>query len=517
MTLLRTKVLPYAALIVPIVLMALLSVHTLTSIYQDIGRHITLGRIIWETGSVPSTNLFSYTAPDFPFINHHWLAEVLLYWGECAVGMAGLIVVKAVLIAGAFGLALAAAWRRHLALPGLVLAFVAMLIMAERTDVRPEVLSFLFLAWFLFVLYRHSSFDIRHSTFLLWSLPLVQLVWVNSHIYFFMGPTLFAAFLIGEFAKRKSESQNPKSQTISFRDSKLEFRTLLIIGALVVAATFANPNGIQGATYPLKVFGNYGYSVMENKGPFFLAAWGYPQMTSYALYAGILLTGVTFVYARRHLRQHVVGIILYIVTAAFALTMVRNFPLFALTMMPVALRNLELGGWRDRKHELLAGALLILTLFGVSVVTNQVYTQARIGKRFGLIVPEGYHAPVDFFRGVGIKGPIFNNFDIGSYLIWKLPEEKVFVDGRPEAYPAGFLQDVYIKMQEDEEAWVAHAETYGINAIFWNTYDITPWSQTFEARIRTDKDWVSVYDANGILILIRDTPQNASVITRSRI
>jgi hypothetical protein len=54
-----------------------------------------------------------------------------------------------------------------------------------------------------------------------------------------------------------------------------------------------------------------------------------------------------------------------------------------------------------------------------------------------------------------LKGPIFNNFDIGSYLIFRLYNKslpagrQVFVDGRPEAYPASFFQITYILMQQD--------------------------------------------------------------------
>src|SRR3989338_8322910 len=53
--------------------------HNFTSVNVDIGRHIKLGEIIWQTKSIPNTNLFSFTAPDYPFVNHHWLSEVIFY------------------------------------------------------------------------------------------------------------------------------------------------------------------------------------------------------------------------------------------------------------------------------------------------------------------------------------------------------------------------------------------------------------------------------------------------------
>ena len=42
-------------------------------------QNLKLGKIIWETKTIPNTNLFSYTNPNFPFINHHWLSENIFY------------------------------------------------------------------------------------------------------------------------------------------------------------------------------------------------------------------------------------------------------------------------------------------------------------------------------------------------------------------------------------------------------------------------------------------------------
>jgi hypothetical protein len=488
-------VLPVMSALVLIAGMLLLATHTLTSIYQDIGRHLRLGQIIWETGHVPGTNLFSYTAGDFPFVNHHWLGEVALYGGYRLVGLSGLIMLKAILLAGAFGLALAAAWRPRLAIPAMGVGLVSLFIMIERTDVRPEVFSFLFLAWYLFVLYR------KPASRLLWTLPLVQLLWVNTHIYFFMGPFLYVAFLAGRYAQ----------------NIQMPSRRLLAGGFLIAAATLVNPHGLAGAVYPLSMWGNYGYSIVENQSPFFLYDFGYPQVTSMALYLGILCGAVSFIINHRNIRRNIFSLVIFVATAVLALMMIRNFPLFALVLMPIFLTNLDEAKIYIRKPEIIWGGLVVLVLLGVSIVTNQIYDQAGLSRRFGMEVPSGPQEPVDFFRTAGLKGPIFNNFDVGSFLIWKLPEEPVFIDGRPEAYPAGFIQDVYIKMQEDPVAWQKYSEHYRLNTIFWNYQDITPWSQAFLKRILKDSQWVPIYEGQGVLILVKNTPENASIISQYRL
>jgi hypothetical protein len=37
-------------------------------------------------------------------------------------------------------------------------------------------------------------------------------------------------------------------------------------------------------------------------------------------------------------------------------------------------------------------------------------------------------------------GPLFNHFEDGGYLMWAIPEKKVFVDSRIEAYPPDLLR-----------------------------------------------------------------------------
>ena len=108
----KTKLLSGLLLGATLLLVFIFSIHALGSINQDIGRHLTLGKLIWQTHHIPITNLFSYTNPDWSFINHHWLSEVLIYLGERSVGLRGLIVTKALIISLAFGLVLLAAWRK---------------------------------------------------------------------------------------------------------------------------------------------------------------------------------------------------------------------------------------------------------------------------------------------------------------------------------------------------------------------------------------------------------------------
>ena len=59
----------------------------------DIGRHIKNGELILEgNGQVLYKNFYSFTYPDYPFINHHRFFGVISYVIFCLSGFKGLSV-----------------------------------------------------------------------------------------------------------------------------------------------------------------------------------------------------------------------------------------------------------------------------------------------------------------------------------------------------------------------------------------------------------------------------------------
>ena len=108
---------------------------------------------------------------------------------------------------------------------------------------------------------------------------------------------------------------------------------------------------------------------------------------------------------------------------------------------------------------------------------------------------------MEFFKSQNLKGPIFNNYDIGGYLIFHLfPQEKVFVDNRPEAYSVDFFKKIYIPAQESDEKWRELDTKYKFNSIIFSHRDITPWGQKFLASRLADKSWENVFTDERVII-----------------
>ena len=101
------KIQKYSKIIIFLLLLALLAtflIHKINLPTDDLGRHIKTGEIIWQNKSVPKVNLFSFAEPEHPFINHHWLSELIFYFFYSAVGFSGLVILKVIILLMAFAI-----------------------------------------------------------------------------------------------------------------------------------------------------------------------------------------------------------------------------------------------------------------------------------------------------------------------------------------------------------------------------------------------------------------------------
>ena len=467
--------------------------HPVYSITQDLGRHLKTGEIILQTHSVPKTNLFSYTYSNFPFINHHWLSEVIYYISFQKIGFNGLLIINTVLALLSFGIIFLKASKESKAIVLLFCSLLYVPILFERTDVRPEFFSFLFLSVFIIILYKFRE----KFTRLIFLLPLVELLWVNTHIYFPIGIVLIVFFAIDSIVKHKSLN----SRYIGI---------FAVVFAGCILATFLNPNGLKGALYPFSVFQNYGYSIEENQNIFFLWSIIHKQSILFFFIAAPLLFVSLILNLKRVL---LVDWFISIFFTILAMLSIRNFPLFVLaTFIPFVKYASSLNLFGISKH--IKIVLIVLLLFLALFETQQVYVK----KGFGLGVEKGAKDAADFFITNNLKGPIFNNFDIGSYLDYRLyPKDlpagrqgKVFVDGRPEAYPVSFFQNIYIPMQLDENTFNIQDQKYNFNTIFFSHTDQTPWGENFIKQIANNKNWNIIYVDDYIIILTKDPPARSA-------
>ena len=205
-------------------------------------------------------------------------------------------------------------------------------------------------------------------------------------------------------------------------------------------------------------------------------------------------------------KKYVESLLLFFFSA-LALYQIRHLPfaiLAAIAIIPTAIAELTVRV--NESTRLLLSCLFVFFLFaGMSFFGSNLFFETfDINKSFGF----GYEIKdtnvFSFLKEHSIRGAIFNNFDIGSFLSYGLyPEVNVFVDGRPEAYPASFFQDVYIPLEEDQKVQDIVFKQYNIHTVVVSHTDQTPWGSAFLSRILQDKRWKLLF-VDPVFVVLSD-------------
>ena len=444
---------------------------------QDLGRHLKLGEIILQTKNVPLVNLFSYTYPDFPFINSHWLFEVLVYLGQQTVGLQAILILKVIIFLTAVWLILKVIPKnQYLLLP---VSFIFLHTLRERPELRPEVFSFLFTALTIYILESKKK--------LIYFLPFIQLIWVNIHIYFMVGLILQAIFLVHLIY-----------QYLRFNLPGCRLKLLAIIFVLSAAASLINPSGITGFLNPLTFNQNYGYTIVENQTMFLLESinFGDPNFLFVKLSSLIILLSLIIALVKKRFSVKNFGLAGF--GLALALMNVRSFPYLVFISLPATLENF--GPFKLKLFFFITIPLLFIESF--LYLNGDYYKYTNSDTKPGLEFKESGKNALDFVLKNNLPQPIFNNFDIGSYITYRAwPKYRIFVDGRPGEYPKEFFQQVYIPMQSDPQKFKEVDRQYGFKTIIFSHTDQTPWGKTFLQNIVKNPDWKTIYIDDFIIIL----------------
>lgn len=467
----------------------------------DLGRHIENGRYFLETHKIPDTNLYSYTYPNIPFINHHWGSGVIFYLIWKFAGISGLSFLYIALSLLTFGILFFQAKKfAGLALATLSAVLVIPLI-GERTEIRPEVFSYFFAVIFFLLLWKYKKGQLK--TDVLFLLPVLSLIWVNLHIYFIFGIGLVGLFLLDTLIERNWQ----------------KFKVLFLVLILTTGASLINPFGIKAVLYPLNIFRNYGYRVLENQSVSFLTNLGFinnPNLLIIKIVLAILLVSIILIFLtnRKKINWPLLGLSLTV--SALGWSALRNFALFGYFALPVLAYNLKYGlgkkvdlndGW---SKIIIYSLAIVFFLFVSNSFQSKLLRESNTDS-----TEQAQNASADFFKANNLSGPIFNNYDIGGYLIFHLyPREKVFVDNRPEAYPDAFFKDVYIPMQEDEAVWQRARQEYDFNVIYFATHDATNWGQEFLVKRIKDPEWAPVFADDYVIIFLKRNEKNKDLISR---
>lgn len=408
----------------------------------DLPWHLAVGRAAVTTGSLPSSDPFSYTFPG-KRVPYEYGSDLLLYLVHRAAPGAGLHL----LLALCLGLLLWLTWlRRDRGAEVLELFFVSLSLIAlgPWLLVRPATLGFPILAAELLLIERHRREG--RKSLLLWLIPL-QVLWANTHGFAVLGAGIIALYAV--LAARRHRA----------------------VAAAAVAATALSAYGPAIFLGPLRVAGHERFIAEWTPASYDLLVHADP-----ALLLLLVLAGVAMV-RRRDLFTRV----LVLGTGAAALFRLRLAPVFITVSAPLLARELEPLARKWRSLPWLAAAAALAAPFGL--VAQGI---APLGTGFDPAwLPVAACDWVEAHRPVG---PVWNNLAFGGYLIWRFPERKVFIDGRTAyLYPPEFMEAAW-KAEVDPAAFAALDAKYGFA---WAMTDAR--GGPFGLTLARDPRWAMTY------------------------
>jgi hypothetical protein len=95
----------------------------------------------------------------------------------------------------------------------------------------------------------------------------------------------------------------------------------------------------------------------------------------------------------------------------------------------------------------------------------------------------------DYLQDAGLPGRMFNSYNWGGYLIWRLyPDQPVFVDGRTDLYALNsqVLED-YSRVHWQRPGWQAIFDKYGIG------YVVTERTGLLDVGLAGEPGWEQVH------------------------
>ncbi len=446
------------------------------SLDSDLGRHLTLGNYILDHRVVPTRDLFSHTQAGQSRPPYEWMSQVVFALAYRLLGLDGVILMTATIIGITFLLLLQHSSHRS-QFP--LIALMVTLLSAAATSIhwlpRPHVITFLLLAIWINKL---EGFRIGKKTEI-YIFPLTMLLWANLHGGFVFGFLAWGAYFAGWVIDKR---QN--------KTTKQTAKNLILAGIFSFAASIITPD----------LWHNW-EAVLNNRSAFVLSRTietMQPDFSNPVMLPFVILLVLTTFFSALNWRDLSASHIFLLGGLGFiSLLMTRNIPLFAIACAPI------LSGWISKKLSLstqwvnfekrfmnlstpnrwhLVPLITVFAAFGYFA-----YNQSHNKPMFQFNPQVFPVQAVDWIESNPIEGRMFNEFNWGGYLLFRLrPQHQVFLDSQSDFYGEPLMRE-YENILIAQDNWKDLFNKYQIS------WAIIPVHSPLAKALASDSEWATAY------------------------
>ena len=447
----------------------------------DLWWHVAVGQRILSTGHFPTTDPYSFTVHGNPWMAYEWLGEVVMALAARLHSLQGLQILLVLLSTALVLLTYCYAWVRtgnHLASA----AAVALLMLVEQAGftLRPQMMGYIFLLITLISLDLFKQGRLKS----LWFLPIIFVLWVNTHGSVVVGLALIAWYWAsGLFGFQWGN-------LVADRWDEARRRHLFRVSLLSVLALLLTPYGARLAAYPFELMLMQPLNVLVNSEwsqPDFSVSWGLAFLFFVlAWIAAQIISPIRY-------RVEILAPLLLVTYESFIHG--RFLLLFVSMFAPIVATFLArwLPSYDAAKERYTMNAVFIAVILcgGLALWPSNTRLQGTLRRAF----PVG---AVEYLHAHPVPSGMFNDENWGGFLIWSLaPEHKVFMDGRLDIYEyAGVLAD-YVSIMRVEQNFPMLLRKYGIGACLLRR------DAPLVGSLAASRDWEKAYEDDYSVIFLR--------------
>jgi hypothetical protein len=438
-------------------------------------------------------------------MTQNWGSQVIFYLFYLAGGMPGIVFLRFILV----GILIYVMVKRRegdsILYGGLLLLFLSLVLKSYPIE-RPQVISFLFFAILLYFLDKLKEKPDKSAKKIYFIIPLLMVLWANMHGGFILGNVTLILYIVLEGIKFVHPSLRPIN--------KESYGKLLVIGLLGLAFSFISPNTYHFLSESILLQSD---NLTSNNLEYQSTLRIFLMFNDYSVvvYWFILALTVSGLVINRK-KIDITELALLAGIGFFSFTTLRYVAFFVIAALPVVARLFS-------ESNLLKPFRILI--FTGSLFIGIFFTWAHIDldniKTGGWISADKFPVTAtEFIIENGLKGNMYNFYNWGGYLIWRLaPERKVFIDGRGlklhrRLELSSLIYNASEEMFEGMPQWKAVLQAYNIQ------YIVIPFTRQrgrisrLEDALLQDRDWIPVFQDYNAIIFVKASPLNYDVIRK---
>lgn len=489
-----------------IVALAAACVYETRQADPDLFGHLAYGRLFVEHGGLTGTDPFAFTTAGRQWIAFEYLAQALLWIAYHAFGPLGLIGLKCVV----GGVAVFFLWVAVRAATSNLLIWAPIFLLCAASVgrfflFRPQLFTYACFAWFVASLFRL----LLKRGAALWTLPLVMLLWANTHGGFVAGLGAIALALILHVWASLQAGEHVAAAIG-------HARPLLLTLAACFAVTFVNPWGIGLWRYVLT-------ELLHTTNRQYIAEWMPASLGrdpwSWTTLVVITATLALVCWMAQRRGGRIAGLEAWQLSASAAPLILmafwsnRHVPLAAIWAAPVmamladaVMRAAPTPAFRRVWLTFCAIALVMISLTADYVIEYPTPAIATGGTTLGTKDPCRL---VAFIRENHLAGNVYTPLWWGSYVTWETyPAVRVSMDGRN----ISVFSDVTVRANLTFYSKEATADDLLDPLRYPTDFVLMPSDAAILGLVRSDKRWQEVYGDRDGSLFVRADAAHAAVL-----